>query len=342
MPYTVTASERNNESASNQETKALLYLMNFRQDSDDIFYFVIDFFNDVTGVDRAGSCGWDVQAKAHKNLSQSLVGKYLVTLYKNYLSDFNFNSYILFVGGISSSILCNVSLREFGIDNFKNEAKNKIAESLKKEAKQKTYIDDNLVTDENINDFLLKVVFVIADEEKANYIKNFITINPDILPPDTYLNRIFDQIRDIQTSKKNINTENITINALCEFVKYKKHITNYEIKMLVLSRLIHKNGINNTPTCFWPILEGMGDLEKNEIIEECQDCMARIICDTNNRVAYWDLFEDIYKQVARHPEDTVDYIYGLVNADKINKVQFLNIMSTKFFIALVKDGLRYA
>ena len=342
MSYTVTASERNNERASDQETKALLYLMNSREDSDDIFYFVIDFFNDVTGVDNAGSCAWDVQAKASSDLSQSLVGKYLVTLYKNYLSDFKFNSYILFTGGISSSILCDASLQEFGINNFTDTAKNKIGASLKEEAQHKSYIDNDLITDQNIEDFLSKVVFVIADKQKANYIKKIIKINPDILPPDAYLNRIFDQIRAIQTDKKNKNTESVVINALCEFVKYKKHITNQEVKMLVLSRLIHKNGIDRTPICFLPVLEGMDELEQNEMVEECQDCMARIICDTNNRIAYWSLFEDIYKNVSLHPNDTVNDIYKLLDVSKINKIQFLNIVSTKFFIALVKDGLRYA
>jgi len=342
MPYTVTSSERNNESASNQETKALLYLMNFREYSDEIFYFVIDFLNDITGVDSAGSCAWDVQAKASGNLSQTSIGKDLVTLYKNYLSGFNFNSYILFTGGVSSSILRDSSLKEFGIDNFTDKARDKISASLKDEALRKTYIDNNLITNENIKDFLLKVVFVIADAEKANYIKGIVKINPDILPSDAYLNRIFDQIRAIQTDKKNINTENITINALCEFVTYKKHMTSNEVKMLVLSRLIHKNGIEHTPICFFPVLEGMNELEQNEIIEECQDCMARIICDTNNRVAYWSLFEDIYKNVSSYPTGTVNDIYNLLDANKINRVQFLDITSTKFFIALVKDGLRHA
>lgn len=44
MSYTVKSSERLRKSGSEAETKALLYLMNFRPDSDDIYYFVVDFF----------------------------------------------------------------------------------------------------------------------------------------------------------------------------------------------------------------------------------------------------------------------------------------------------------
>lgn len=29
--------------------------MNFRSDSDDIYYFVVDFFNDLTGRNRSGN-----------------------------------------------------------------------------------------------------------------------------------------------------------------------------------------------------------------------------------------------------------------------------------------------
>ena len=42
MSYTVKSSERLRKSGSEAETKALLYLMNFRPDSDDIYYFVVD------------------------------------------------------------------------------------------------------------------------------------------------------------------------------------------------------------------------------------------------------------------------------------------------------------
>lgn len=41
MAYTVKSSERLRPSAADTETKALLYLMNFRDDSDEIFFFVM-------------------------------------------------------------------------------------------------------------------------------------------------------------------------------------------------------------------------------------------------------------------------------------------------------------
>ena len=61
MSYTVKSSEKLRKSGAETETKALLYLMNFRSDSDDIHYFVVDFFNDLTGMNNMATRLWDVQ-----------------------------------------------------------------------------------------------------------------------------------------------------------------------------------------------------------------------------------------------------------------------------------------
>ena len=63
MSYTVKSSEKLRHSGAEAETKALLYLMNFRPDSDEIHYFVVDFFNDLTGMDRMSTKLWDLQSK---------------------------------------------------------------------------------------------------------------------------------------------------------------------------------------------------------------------------------------------------------------------------------------
>lgn len=340
MSYTVTSTEKTKESGSTHETKALLYLMNCRKDSDDIFFFVIDFFNDLTGVDRAGSKAWDMQSKSTKNLTASPLGRDLVTLYKNYLSEFSFNAYILFVGGISDSLMIDKSASSFTIDNFTLTAQKDILLYLKAESKDKTYIPDEMIIDEKMRDFLSKVIFVIDREKKSDYIRKIVKVNPAILPSDEYLDRIFDQIRSAQNDKKNLNTENVTINSLIEFEKYRKHLTNHEVKMMVLNRLIHKNGINHTPISFFSILEGRDAPSKKEVLEDCQNSMFRILCDVNNGPAYWELFEEIYVLVSNNPLESVDEIYTRLDKSKVNKIQFLNFISTKFFIALIKDGLQ--
>ena len=73
MPYKVQSSEKLRKTASDFETKAMLYLMNFREDSSEINYFIVDFFNDVSGMDRMASKLWDVQSKAEYRTDSSQI-----------------------------------------------------------------------------------------------------------------------------------------------------------------------------------------------------------------------------------------------------------------------------
>ena len=99
--YKITASEERNEKATEFETKSMLYLMNYYNKSNKIEYFVIDFFNDVSGVNNLATACFDVQSKGIKNITPYSLGYYLVTLFKNYLSEFNFEEFILFIEGVN-------------------------------------------------------------------------------------------------------------------------------------------------------------------------------------------------------------------------------------------------
>lgn len=95
MTYIFTKTERNNLKASTFETKSLLYLAALSSKYKDITVLSIDCFNDVSGMSNNEKI-WDVQAKGEKNLTPRKIGSYLITLYENYISDFNpfFQEYI--------------------------------------------------------------------------------------------------------------------------------------------------------------------------------------------------------------------------------------------------------
>ncbi len=189
MPYTVRSSERTRSSGAEHETKALLYLMNLRSDSNDIHYFVVDFFNDLTGMDRFADNLWDMQSKGAKNNSPAAIGKEMVTLFKNYLSDFEFKDYILFLGGVSSTVRKDDSKAIFDISNIKDSALSKIKNGLKNESIEKTYINDSDVTDENIDDFLKNLLFKLKvfkrlqkkDGRKAVLFRNYVNLSAYII-----------------------------------------------------------------------------------------------------------------------------------------------------------------
>lgn len=153
MSYTVKSSEKLRKSGAEAETKALLYLMNFRDDGNEIHYFVVDFFNDLTGMDRMASRLWDVQSKGGHNASPKAIGKELVTLFRNYMSDFAFEHYILFIGSVTGTLRIDHSLTVFDISNVLSTAIVKIKEGLVEEGNTKGYIDNSTLSEKNIADF---------------------------------------------------------------------------------------------------------------------------------------------------------------------------------------------
>lgn len=103
--YIFSNTERTNKKASEYETKSLLYLIGQRRDKKEISIAAIDCFNDVTGMSEAGEKLWDIQSKGVANLTPRKLGKYLITLFDNYDSDFVFFEYIFFMPKIDDKYL---------------------------------------------------------------------------------------------------------------------------------------------------------------------------------------------------------------------------------------------
>lgn len=98
-------------------------------------------------------------------LDLKFIGKELITLFKNYMSEFKFESYILFVDSVSGALRKDSSLTVFDIGNAKDTAIKLIKEGLVEEGKAKEYIDNSSLTDTNIDRFLNSVQFVIDDDK---------------------------------------------------------------------------------------------------------------------------------------------------------------------------------
>lgn len=202
MSYKVQSSERSRKSGADAETKAMLYLMNFLSDSSEMDYFVVDFFNDVTGMDKMARKLWDVQSKATKTSGAKEIGRELVTLLKNYLCEFDFKAYILFVGDVPDTFRIDRSLNVFGIKNITEKAKKSVKTGLLEESHKKEYIDDPQVTEDVIAAFMSEVWFVVDDKLPQDYIREIIKQHPTIIPSDSELLAIFNEIRNKQSEKR--------------------------------------------------------------------------------------------------------------------------------------------
>lgn len=343
MVYEVRSSEKLRKSSSESETKALLYLMSFHPDSADIYYFVIDFFNDLTGMDNFGTCLWDVQSKGAREVSPKAVGKELITLFKNFVSEIPFKSYILFMGGVSGTFRKNLALPVFGIENVRTEAIKRLKEGLVEEGHAKTYINDDFLTDENVCRFLNLVLFVIDDKEPRDYIKEIIKRHPKIIPEDAVLDAIFNEIRDKQASKKNIgNVEGVVIETMEEAINYCRHLTSNEIRLMVLHRIINKNPLDRgLPISFVDIYNNWPPERRQEMLEECQAALCRALFNKNASDGFWSLFENVYRLIIEHPNETVDRIFQRLRKSYNcgSLCPDFDIISLKYFVAIVKDGV---
>ena len=345
MSYTVKSSEKLRKSGAEAETKALLYLMNFRPDSDEIYYFVVDFFNDLTGMDNMASRLWDVQSKGNHNVGPKAIGKELVTLFKNYMSSFTFEAYILFIGSVTGTLRKDPSLTVFNINNVRDSAIKLITTGLQEEGVAKGYINNATLTDANINSFLDKVLFVIDDDKKpSEYVKAIIRQHPNIIPEDRVLDAIFNEIRNKQASKKNISVvEGVVIETSDEALNYCRHLTNNEIRLMTLQRIINRDPLGQgIPRSFISIYNAWPPENQREMLDDCQGALCRALFNKNTADGFWYLFENTYKLIVENPNDSVQSLFSRIQTipNCVSRCPDFDAMSLKYFIAVVKDGIQ--
>lgn len=342
MSYTIQSSEKLRKSGADMETKALLYLMNFRDDSNEIYYFIVDFFNDLTGMNKSSSKLWDLQSKASTNNSPKTIGRELVTLFKNFISSIKFDSYILFIGGVSETFRKDNAQNVFDISNVTENALYSLINGLKDEAAKKTYIDNTLLNSKAINEFLNNVVFVIDDKKPRDYVKAIIKNHPNIIPEDRILDAIFNEIRDKQSDKKNISmVEGITIETSDEALNYYRHLSTNEIKLLTLQRIISRDPVGNgVPISFMPIQKQCPPERLSDVLDECKQTLCRALFNKNAAESFWSIFECVYTLIVNNPKDDVQNIYNKVDSGLIEQSPDFDTLSIKYFIAVVKDGIQ--
>lgn len=245
------------------------------------------------------------------------------------------------MGGATSSLRIDESLASFDISNVKSLAKKNIIAGLKEEANAKEYIDNSFITDEKIDEFLNLVLFVIDDKDATEYVREIVKGHTKIIPEEKVLQTIFNEIRNKQSEKKNTCVEGITINATDEVIDYCRHLTNSEIRLLALQRIINWQPLNkNIPISFIPIYNKWPPEIQREKIDECQQTLCRALFNNNNADAFWSLFETIYEIVVKSPNEDIQDIYNNINPDLKKANTDFDVISLKYYIAVIKDGIQ--
>lgn len=341
--YIFTTSERNNDKATEYETKSLLYLLTKVKKHKKIDLFIIDCFNDLTGTTNACSDAWDVQSKGVSSLTPNTIGKALYTLWVNYDSEIQFGHYILFMPPLKLGYLSNESAEVFTLDNFIDKEKLKVKKGLQVEIKRRQEIDE--LNDEkfaSVEAFLPRVIFVTNRYEKSDYIKGVIQFKNIKNVDDTFLIKIFEEIRAMQSAKKICNVNGQTVANLKEALKFNKNIYRRDIEMLIVNRLVGNDifSAKGVPIYFLSEIREMEIEDIADLIQHCQARISKTLFNKNNKKYFWLFLESVIIIAAEAKDKSIHDIYNKIDSNIKSKIFLLDEPSMLYFIALVKEGLR--
>lgn len=336
--YQFTTTERNNDKASEYETKSMLYLFGCRKDSQDIDVFIIDCFNDVSGADSGVQRLWDVQSKGVKSLDPRLIGIALITLFQNYISDINFEHYILFMPKLKEMYLHDENKKYFKVGNFKTQYIDRIKQGLGKEYKRRNSVEP---VDEDLDEFLKIVEFVIAEEKKQEYIKKITSFRASITLEEAFYDALFDDIRNQQTILKTKNIYGYKIMNATEVLQYGKVLWKKDIDALVINRMLGMDLFNPrlVPNTFIDEIFLLDAEERKDIIQDCQSDIAKLLFDKNGRHTFWRFFGRLLTYMSEINLQTPREIISRLNNDHIAIPRTLSEMSVVYLISALKEGL---
>lgn len=337
MSYVFTKTEQNNFKASVFETKSLLYLASKNSKYKKISVLTIDCFNDVSGMCIEENL-WDVQAKNEQNLTPRKIGTYLITLYENFLSEFKpfFQEFIFFMPPLKLNYVEDENLACYKIENFKNTHQERIKEGLKAKAKI-----NNM---DNFDEFFSKVLFVEDRSEEAMYIKGLMRFQSSKLNDDNFFKAIFNEIRDKQTALKNSEIENIKIERPNDVFSLNRSLTTEQLQVFVLNRFVGGDIFNNLrkcPSSYVRFTRRFKDDEVEDHIYEQNAALSRAFFDKNNQKYFWKLFSAIFQSLSNNNKSITDVTDVMNNIRKkmIDKVEHMDTDSTRFLVAIVRDGI---
>ncbi len=342
MGYTFTNTEKTKQKGAEYETFAALYMLGLYPQKNKMEYILVDSFNDVSTATPNITEIYDIQSKGYKSVFQGQIGRFLYTLYKNYLTDFPFKEFILFLETINSDYLEH-NLQVFPFSNFTEDNQQKIKTGLYKEIIDREQIKFANLNIKEIDSFLEKVIFVINQTKKEDAIKRLLPINVKKTFADTFYISIFNEIRDKQSSLKNINIENETITSAEEVLKFNKHITKKELDVLLINRVIGVELFqDNIPISFFKYINENNRAEEMEdTILKCNEELALMLFDKNNKNNVWKLCFNIVEVVNNNVNSDYDDIFKLI-PEKMYLNAKISKDSTIYLISRIQEGRRNA
>ncbi len=341
MSYTFKNTEINNEKANDFETKSLLYLIGKRKDSKKVEYVTFDCFNDINGINKKLDEIWDIQSKNEKKLNPKKIGKYLFTLFDNYLSPFTFKEFIFFCPILETSYKKNVNVNIYNLSNIKDKTFDRIKNGLLEEVERVKGIKSNYKS--QIDLFLDKVIIVEDNNSKSEYIESVTKFKNVNIKSNDFYNSVFNDIRKVQTDKKNSLIENETILEIKEVLSFQRHLSVKEIETLIISRIIGFEVFDNIlsiPFCFNPIIKHLDQEDLRDLLQDCNSNLSRAFFNKNSNRVFWNVCELIITFLSENDKNNPEEVYNLIFSNKKVRSSYLTDMTLKFLISIIIEGKR--
>lgn len=339
MTYTFKNTEINNEKSSDFETKSLLYLIGKRKDKKEIEYVAFDCFNDVSGINKNANKIWDIQSKNEQSLNPKKIGKYFFTLFDNSISKFHFTELIFFSPVLKPDYKKNNKLQIYHADNFKDKTLQRIKNGLNEEITRVK--GDSVNYNKELQEFFQKVLIVEDNQSGAEYIKSVTKFKKTQIKDENFYKSVFQDLRNIQTSKKNSYIENTVISQIKEVLDFKRHLSSKDVETLVISRIIGVEVFEykSIPLYFSPIVDGLDIEDKKDLLQDCNSNLSRAFFNKNSNRVFWKTCETIISFLESHDSQTdIDLVYNSVFPNYNPKTSYLNEITIKYLISIIMEG----
>jgi len=335
--YVFSNTERTNKKASEYETKSLLYLLGHSRDKKDISVVAIDCFNDVTGMSETGEKLWDIQSKGVANLTPRKIGRCLITLFKNYDSDFIFFDYILFIPKIDEKYLSDGTKGVYGIKGFNKEQALKVKEGLVQELIK----HGNPYQKEKVDCFLDKALIVENRKNTSTYVKDIVRFKHQNTKDNSFYEEIFKEIQNLQSVKKHSYIEGEVIEKPIDVLSFDRYIQVNDLKMLVINRFVGVDLFNQNmmPPSFLGVAKNLEVQDLQDLILDCKSQIGKAFFDKNQRREFWSVFEHIVSSINGDPRVSISDICETLGTTVTRRLSHLNDYGVMFLSAMVKDGL---
>ena len=161
-----------------------------------------------------------------------------------------------------------------------------------------------------------------------------------MIPPDSDLIAIFNEIRNKQSEKKNSLVEGVVINQIDEVLNYGRHLSTNEIRLLVLQRIINTDPLGKgIPEPFLEIYSKFPQETARDMVEECKRALCCALFNRSAAQGFWKMFDTVYDLVQRFPDKTLDFLFYQIDQETKDGCPDFDVLSLKYFIAKVKEGI---